>query len=466
MTRYSLCLPTFILLAGLTLSGCALVSPTLPSTSDLPVVTGTTGPASTVTPTQTAPIGVAAAALRGVNIQVWHAFTGGGGDVFASQVARFNRANEWGIVVTPTGYGDYPTLFDAVNTALDSGGTPDLVAALPEQTLAWSASGSVVDLVPYIGDAVWGLGSDAVADFPPVFWSQDKINSEQIGVPAQRSARFLFYNKTWAHKLGFDKPPETAEEFRQQVCAANASFRSDANPQNDGYGGWIVDTNWQTAYSWLLSFGGGAMDGIDYSFRTNPNLAALQFLKSLFDDHCAWLSTEATPFDSFARRSALFVSGDLAEVPMAIESMSRLKNTDEWTLIPFPGTTGSVLVAYGPSYSVLKSTPYKQLAAWLFARWLLLPQNQAQWVEAAGLFPLRTSVLDQIGPYRAASPQWDTAVGDLSLAQGVPHLASWRKVRYVLQDGVTVIFQMNTPVDQLSSVLTEMDTMAQELNKK
>ncbi len=68
-----------------------------------------------------------------------------------------------------------------------------------------------------------------------------------------------------------------------------------------------------------------------------------------------------------------------------------------------------------------------------------------------------------IQPYRQASPQWDAAVGYLSLAQSVPQLASWRKVRYVLEDGLTVLFQMNLPVDKLPSVLEEMDSMAQEL---
>ena len=175
---------------------------------------------------------------------------------------------------------------------------------------------------------------------------------------------------------------QRADEFRQQACAANASFLKDADPKNDGYGGWIVDTDWQTTYSWLLAFGGGVADGSSYGLRTDPNLAALQFIKGLFDSHCAWLSTEPTPFDSFARRSALFISGDLAELPTEMESMKSLKNSDEWTVLPFPGPQASGLVAYGPSYTVLKSTPEKQLAAWLFARWLLSPESQAQWVEA------------------------------------------------------------------------------------
>jgi multiple sugar transport system substrate-binding protein len=451
-----------VILTALMLSACGTGYPTSASTLRPPAVIETISP----TPSQTPPISVDPAALRGVNLHVWHAFTRGGYDVFINQVAQFNSINEWGFVVTQTGYGDYPSLFDAVNAALESGGTPDLVAALPEQTLSWEASSSVVDLSPYLGDPVWGLGSYVITGFPPVFWAQDSLDGKQLGVPAQRSARFLFYNQTWARQLGFDNPPATADEFRQQACAANAFFRTDISPQNDGYGGWIVDTDWQTTYSWLLAFGGGVVDGNAYGFRTDPNLAALQFLKGLFDDHCAWLSTEPTPFDSFAGRLSLFVSGDLAEVPMAKESMSRLKNADEWTLVPFPGTAGSALVTYGPSYSLLKSTPEKQLAAWLFTRWLLSPENQAQWVESTGLFPLLHSVLDIVDPYRIASPQWDAAVGDLSLAQGVPQLASWRKIRYVLEDGTKVIFQTNVLVNKIPSILAEMDSTAKEIIDK
>ncbi len=451
-----------VLLTALMLSACGPGSLTPVSTEGPPTVTKTTSP----TPSQTPSISVDPVALRGISLQVWHAFAGGAYGVFADQVARFNSENEWGFVVTQTGYGDYTTLFDAVNAALESGSSPNLVTALPEQTLLWNASASVVDLSSYLGDPVWGLGSDGIADFQPVFWAQDTLDGKQLGVPAQRSARFLFYNKTWAHELGFVSAPETADEFRLQACVANASFRTNLSPQDDGYGGWIVDTDWQTTYSWLLAFGGGVADGNIYGFRTDPNLAALQFMKSLYDDHCAWISKTPTPFDSFAGRFALFVSGDLAEVPMANDSMSRLNNADEWTLVPFPGTLESVLVAYGPSYSVLKSTPEKQLAAWLFARWLLSPENQAQWVEATGLFPLFHSVMGLIGPYRSASPQWEAAAGDLALAQGVPQQASWRKVRYVLEDGTKFIFQTSVPVDQIPSILTEMDTTAKEISTK
>jgi multiple sugar transport system substrate-binding protein len=458
------------LLAVLAFSACGTGSPTSgTSMAASPAVNGSSNPspspspAPSPTPTPLPTIGVDPAALHGVTIQVWHAFAGPAADLFTNQVAQFNADNQWGIVVTASDYGDYTSLFDAVNSALDAGKAPDLVDALPEQTLAWQALGRVVDLQPYLVDPQWGLGKAAIADIPSIFWSQDNVNGTQLGLPAERSARFIFYNQTWAHELGFSNPPATADQFRQQACAANASFLKDADPSNDGYGGWIVDTDWQTTFSWLLAFGGGVADGNTYALRTDPNLAALQFIKGLFDSHCAWLSTEPTPFESFARRSALFVSSDLAGLPAEMESMKSLKNSDEWTVLPFPGTQQSGLVAYGPSYTVLKSTPDRQLAAWLFARWLLSPESQAQWVEATGLFPLRTSVMNMVGPYLLASPQWGSAVASLPQAQTVPQMASWRKVRYVLEDGMTVLFQENLPQNKLPDLLVEMDAMAQEL---
>ena len=460
------------LLTALVFSACTPASPEpAASTPDRPTDTGTPGPVlspaptATGTATSTPPlvISVDPAALRGLKIQVWQAFSGPAANLFTSQAAQFNADNEWGIVVDPTGYGDYTSLFEAENTALASSSSADLVETLPEQTLAWEALGAVVDLKPYLEDQIWGLTTAGRADIPSIFWAQDNVNGKQLGVPAERSARVILYNQTWAHELGFANPPASVDEFRQQACAANASFLKDADPKNDGYGGWVVDTDWQTTYSWILAFGGGVVDGSDYTFRTDPNLATLQFIKGLFEKHCAWISTEPTPFDSFARRSALFISTDLAGLAAETESMTRLKNPDQWTVLPFPGQSGNVLVAYGPSYIVMKSTPEKQLAAWLFARWLLSRENQAQWVEATGLFPLRSSVLDLIGPYRQASPQWDAAFGSLSLAQGVPQLASWRKVRYVLEDGMTVLFQENLPQDKLPALLTQMDSLAQEL---
>ena len=73
--------------------------------------------------------------------------------------------------------------------------------------------------------------------------------AECKGGPAQRSARVIFYNQTWARELGFNAPPSTADDFREQACKANASFRSNEDPKDDALGGWLVDY-----FSWEWCF--------------------------------------------------------------------------------------------------------------------------------------------------------------------------------------------------------------------
>ena len=463
-------LASLALLASFVLTACgpapSTSTPASPSTPGL--LTGTPADASTptATPTPAPQIGVAPDALRGIHIQVWHAFTGPAANVFTNQLAQFNTLNPWGIVVYQTAYGDYSTLFEVVDSALTSTHRPDLVVALPEQALTWEAKGAVVDLNPYLYDPAWGLTANEIADVPATFWTQDQVNSQRLGAPAQRSARFLFYNQTWARELGFSLPPVSVEEFRQQACAANQSKRQDVDPGNDGKGGWIVDTQPDTMLSWLLAFGGGVVKDREIHFATPDNQSALEFLKGLYDEHCAWISTEPNPYESFAHRSALFVTGDLAEAPLLTQTLARLGNNDEWTVLPFPGLNGAVLVASGPSYTLLQSTPEKQLAAWLFVRWLLSAENQAKWVEATGLLPLRFSALDSLGEYLAGHPQWGIAVGYIPEAQAKPQLAAWRQAGYILGDGSAYIFRTNQAVEKISSILDEMDATVEELSGK
>ncbi len=470
LTPRSIHIACLTLLAAFVFSACGpSKATTTPAPNSTPGrLTGTPSatptPASTPTPAQR--IEVTPDALRGIRIQVWHAFSGPAADVFTTQLAQFNTLNQWGIVVYQSAHGNYSTLFDSVDSALTSIRRPDLVVALPEQALTWEAKGAVVDLNPYTYDPAWGLTANEIADIPAAFWVQDQVDGQWLGVPAQRSARFLFYNQTWARELGFNSSPATAEEFRQQACEANASYRKDAIKQNDGYGGWIVNTQPDTVLSWLLAFGGGVIEDGNIRFATPANQSALEFLKGLYDKYCAWISTEPNPYESFARRSALFVTGDLAEAPRLAQTLARLGNRDEWTVLPFPGPNGTALVTSGSSYTLLQSTPERQLASWLFVRWLLTPENQAKWVEATGLLPLRFSALDYLEKYRTDHPQWNIAVGYIPEAHGTPQLASWRKARHILGDGTEFIFRTNLAVEKIPSVLEEMDATAEEFNNK
>ncbi len=304
-----------------------------------------------------------------------------------------------------------------------------------------------------------------IADFPSVIWEQDRLGDLRLGMPAQRTARLLLYNQTWAGELGYENPPESAQEFQEQACKANLAMRADADPQNDGRGGWLIDTHPITALSWLLAFGGGAQESGGFRFLTPENIEAARFVKGLSEDGCAWKTQNLEPLTRFVDRSALFATASLDDLPDLARAFASAGNRDKWTVLPFPGADESALVVYGSSYILLPSDDPDQLAAWLFVRWLLSPENQADWVNSAGLFPLQASTMDLLADYAAGHPQWAQAVDLLPQGRTTPELAAWRNVRVALGDGFSFMFRVDTPVGQVPSILAQLDAVVRDLNQ-
>ena len=459
-----------LLLIVLMTSACERISvPPLPTSgpedTEQPAPTSTSISTPQRTPTPVDLIGVDESSLEGVEIELWHAWGSPQRELLEAQIANFNRRNPWDITVSARPFEDWAALAEAVDQAAESNELPGLIVSLPEYALGWNAEGKVVDLVNYVDHPKWGLTAAEIADIPKAFWDQDQMGEKRIGVPAERSTRLLFYNARWARELGFESAPENDVEFRDQACAANSQFRSDSVLSNDGFGGWIVDSDPQSALSWLHSFGGGTVNEGAYEFETDQNTQALVYLKELFDSSCAWIYTGLEPYSPLAEREALFVSGDLSELTEQGNAFSMAENSDDWEVIAFPGGVERSIVAYGPSFNVIKTTPEKQLASWLFARWMLKPEIQTQWVKATGMFPLRKSSIKDLEGYASSHPQWAKAVALLGKADIEPQKASWRTVKHVLADGTYSIFRLNLPTGDVPSVLEQMQATADDLDK-
>ncbi len=461
LLRASLHLSSFIFL----LSACVPASETAsPPTARTEASEVATTPTSTAEPVSG--LGVEVESLDGVNVTLWHPWFGTDAALLESLVAQFNSSNEWGIIALTESKFNYAELFSQVTAALPTEARPDIVIGLPEHALYWdahSASG-VLDLERYTADPIFGLADE---DFAPVFWNQDVLNGKRFGIPAQRTARFIFYNQSWARVLGFDSAPTTPDEFRERACAAHQSFLSNDTSADDGLGGWLVDTDPYTPLSWMLAFDGGVLEQGNFIFRTPNNLTAFNFVQTLYKDGCSWVSTTAIPSDEFAARHALFISGTLEDVAAQSSAFNTIASADEWTVLPFPGNGEDALVVSGPSYIILPSADSEQLAAWLFVRWILSTENQARWAETTGLFPLRTSSLNLLSSYAASHPQWTQAVQLIPLGQMTPQHADWRLARNILSDGFACIFLGNMPniCDQMPLLLAEMDSAFADVTK-
>jgi len=410
---------------------------------------------------------VAKESLRGTQVNVWDPWFGSEASLFQSQVAKFNKENEWGIVIHAENKSNYTELFTEMNAALEKRTNPNIVITLPEHAFGWNDH--VVDLTTYVNDPLYGFSADDILDFPPVFWDQENVDGKRFGVPAQRTARFILYNQTWAQGLGFDSPPATAADFEKQACAANKALAADEDPNNNALGGWIIDTNPITPLSWMFAFGGGVQEEQSYRFLTPTNINAFRFVKVLQQRGCAWVPSPDLPvYDRFAARQALFATASLEDLSDQSRAFFTSGSKDQWTVLSFPGEESSAFVIYGSSFMMFESDDVTQLASWLFMRWMLSADNQAQWVRSTGLFPLRSSTMNLLADYSKDHPQWAAAVKLLPDGKLTPQLGSWHVVRLMLGDGFSDMFDTIRHPDltdgQVPLILKQMDETVTDIS--
>ena len=138
---------------------------------------------------------------------------------------------------------------ETARTFVDNMQTSDrinIVVVPPEYLASWSAGGTIIDLTSNISNPEWGIQTSEIEDFLPQSWTSNTIENQQIGLPSQINLQFLVYNRTWANELGFSTVPQTQDEFREQVCAAAHANNFDNKKENDGTGGWIINSSSQT----------------------------------------------------------------------------------------------------------------------------------------------------------------------------------------------------------------------------
>jgi multiple sugar transport system substrate-binding protein/sn-glycerol 3-phosphate transport system substrate-binding protein len=378
-------------------------------------------------------------------------------------VEEFNANNEWGITVEAYAQGNYRDTEDLFNAAIQSGDLPDLVVAYSNALDNWSSVDVIIDLEPYVSDPDWGLSAEEEADFyPPTLAGGVNPEGMQVGLPISTSAEVLFYNQTWGQELGFDGPPTTPAEFKEQACAGATANAADDDPDNDGTGGYVLYAGASQVSAWMFAFGGYHLtdDGSAWNFNTPELTAVAEFLKELWDEECAF-PTESYPNPEFATRKALMVSSSSVGIPYQLAAFQDAGTTDEWSFMSFPGDAGLAVNNYIQTVGLVGSTPERELASWLFLKWFTEPEQQARWIEASAYYPSRAGTVALLDDYAAANPQWTSGLTLVNKpGQAEPAIASWASVRRLLQDAFSEIIQ-GTP-DMIPDILADLDEAAAE----
>jgi multiple sugar transport system substrate-binding protein/sn-glycerol 3-phosphate transport system substrate-binding protein len=393
-------------------------------------------------------------------LYVWG--TGSANEGMLAIVEEFNNSNPWGIVVEQVDQGRQGDLETAVNAGIASGDLPNVAPGFANSVANWYSVGAIAELNDYIANENYGINVDDL--FAGPYGQGTLSDGTQIAVPIHQSANVIFYNHSWARELGFDAPPATSAEFKEQACAAAEANATDDDPDNDGTGGLVHFPGASNIASWVYAFGGDLVNeaGDAYTLNSPVMKEVAVYLKDLQDSGCTF-ATDSFPNPEMATRKALFTTSSTAGIPFQIAAFEEAGNDDEWGLIPFPGPDGNLAVnAFGQMIAVFDSTPEQNLASWLWLRHFTSPEVQAQWIGYSAYFPSQNATVPLIADYAAENPIWSTGLELSALGKSEPNIPAHGSVRGAIQDA---FFAIGDAEDEaaIDTILEDLNNTAAEL---
>jgi multiple sugar transport system substrate-binding protein/sn-glycerol 3-phosphate transport system substrate-binding protein len=349
--------------------------------------------------------------LTGRNVQVflWHQRPQQEQDLLQSMLDEFNKSNLYGIRAQAEIAGvTYNDVYNKVNAATQAGRPPEISIAFPNQAAVYRADGAVIDLTPFMQSKKYGLSEADMKDFFPVFAQADpnpQFQGERLGFPSQRSAQVMYYNVDWLKQLGYGEPPKDWKTWEEIACKAS-------DPAN-GKAGWAFRHEPSDFASQVFARGGLilARDASAYVYNGPAGVESISLIQRLFRNKCAAevpYGERSGERDRFANGQVLFVFGSSDQMPIyqqAVNAGGKFK----WDIALLPYSNTPALNLYGPSLSIYKTTPERELASWLVIKYLSDKAQTTRWAIGTGFLPLRQSAKAEVIAAYKADPNWGPA---------------------------------------------------------
>jgi multiple sugar transport system substrate-binding protein len=378
----------------------------------------------------------------GQTIVYWYQHTREREDALLELIAEFNRTNAFRISVRGEYAGGYDDIYNKMIVGLQGGSVPDLLVAYQNQARAYYTAGGVVDLDPYVNSPRWGLSAASRADLYEAFVQQDRAAGAQICFPPNRSVEVLFCNLDWLSELGFDHPPRRWDEFAEMCRAASRQPFSRSADRTRSLG-FLLEIDASRMASLVFGQGGNFLSasGEAYTLDTPQMRAALGLILELMREGCVQvLGEEYGDQREFSVGQVLFVLRSSSSLPFVDSAVRQGGVGFAWDVAALPSVGDAPVVnVYGASLAVPCTTEERQLAAWLFVKWLTEPPQQARWVRASNYFPVRRSTAAELAEYFSQNPRYESVYKLLEYGRSEPSLEGYQQVRRMIEDAMVGI---------------------------
>jgi multiple sugar transport system substrate-binding protein len=402
----------------------------------------------------------------GQTVVYWHQFSDTQLEAMTALVDQFNSSNEYGITVEAVGQGNYDDIRALMSAAITSGELPNLVAGFTSDAASYYNDNAAVDLRTYINDPTWGLSADEVSDIKPALLSAVTVTDEPyngaiLGWPHQNSAQVLVVNTTMLNELGFENPPQTLEEFKDVACAASEM----TGPNDEDIQGFPISGDSSELESFVAAQGGAIYHDGAYDFTSDAAIATLQLYHDLYAEGCGYIPAERFGNTAdFALGLNPMATTSTAGLPFILGDFANSGVEAEWQVTTVPFTEGNQTVQiFVPTIIMVPSTPEKELASWLFLKYLATPEATTLWSTRTGYYAPSISGSESITaedfpdanlfPYFEAASELQTNP-DIKLYSS-PNTTSYGTVRGLVAEAIANVTSNGQDVQATAEQLQE-----------
>ncbi|MDP2949354.1 MAG: ABC transporter substrate-binding protein [Chloroflexota bacterium] len=429
--------------------------------------------------------GNGAEAISGGTVQItmWHSETAANLDTIEGLVRRYNDSqSEVRVKLAYQGTDDEEM---AKLVASLRGGEVPTIAYLAEiHAQRLIDSGAITPVQEFIDREKYDL-----SDFDEKAVKYYTLDGKLWAMPFAMAVPMLYFNKITFREVGLDpeKPPKDLEELRE---ASEKMVKRDANGNLIRAGmaiditGWYLDlTLEEHGDLYANNDNGRAGRATQVLFNGPTGQAFFQWWHDMVKDEVAInVGRNPTGADTFltvgvGRAGMTF--GSSAALRSVVDVLERgLQNVEmELGVANQPGVAGGTGLPgiYGRALWILKSHPKaEQDAAWKFIKWLMEPEQQAEWYSGSGYLPARVSAFEMPAAkeVEAEYPQFKIAA-DLYLAAPStpaslgPLLGPFIDIREIVASAVEeMLVGDKDPIDAINDAAKEANALIEEYNRR
>ena len=241
--------------------------------------------------------------------------------------------------------------------------------------------------------------------------------------PFTKSVLMMYFNKALLSQAGFDRHPETWDEFLEQCRAVKAKT---------GKYAWAINPDCSTIDAMIFSMGGEVFADGKPRFDSPEAIRVFELYETLAKEELAYRIQGAYDDEvALAKDEAAFVfRTSSGRIHVAALMQARM---DQWGMarIPQADPAHPATVLYGGNICIFNTTPEQAQTAWAFVKYFTSPETMVRWATGAGYLPFRKSVTENPA-MKAFWGEWtynQAAFDCMPFAKPEPNVRGWQDVR-------------------------------------